>query len=224
MPAAWTQGRPGHRQFAVTEMRTYDISTPLSAATATYQGDLSFRLRYLSRLDKGAPFSLSALSMASHSGTHVDAPAHFIQGAATVEELPLEALMGLAYLYDAGPVTIGSEALEAARIPRGVERLLIRTNSETGSTDTDIGLSLEGAEWLLNRNIRLVGVDMLSIEPDSSNDYPVHKAFLQSGVVIVEGLSLEGVPAGMYHLYCLPLKVVGAEGAPARAVLVGTET
>ena len=204
-------------------MRTYDISTPLSAETAIYKGDPSFRLRYLSRLEKGAPFSLSALSMASHSGTHVDAPAHFIQGAATVEELPLEALMGLAYLYDAGPVVIDSEALEAARIPHGVERLLIRTISETGSTDSDIGLSLEGAKWLLKRNIRLVGVDRLSIEPDRYNEYPVHKALLKSGVVIVEGLSLEGVPPGMYQFYCLPLKVVGAEGAPARAVLVSTE-
>ena len=205
-------------------MQIFDISTPLSKETSRYKGDPPFRLRYVSQVEKGAPFSLSSISMSSHTGTHVDAPSHFISGSPTVETLSLERLIGPAYVQNVGPMVVDSTALNSFQIPPNTRRLLIKTNTEFAKSHPGIGLTVDGAKWLLKNNVQLVGIDQLSIEPDNHNDYIVHTTLLKAGVVIVEGLALNHVPEGTYELYCLPLKIVGAEGAPARAILVDTKS
>ena len=201
-------------------MQIYDISSPLSKETSTYKGDPAFRLRFISQIEKGSSFSLSSIFMASHTGTHVDAPSHFISGSPTVENLSLQLLIGPAYVYTADSMTVDHIALDSSHVPPDTKRLLIKTNMKKTRSDPKIGLTLDGAQWLLENGVQLVGIDQLSIEPDNHNNYIVHKTLLNAGVIIVEGLILSHVPEGEYELYCLPLKVVGAEGAPARAILV----
>jgi arylformamidase len=156
----------------------------------------------------------------------VDAPLHFISGGDTVEAMSLDALIGpavLAYLPQVAAVTAAD--LEALGLPANVERLLLRTpNSELWSTAGQdfqpnfVALTIDAAEWLVQRHIRLIGVDYLSVQ--RFGDGPqVHQILLEAGAVIVEGLNLAGVQPGVYELMCLPLKLAGAEGAPARAVL-----
>ena len=193
----------------------YDISTPLSPETTVYRGDPRFRLRFLKRLEKGDPFALSHISMGSHTGTHVDAPSHFIKDGASVEDLSLGTLTGPAFVYHAGEGVISSEMLASAEIPPGTQRLLLAT----GGTKPG-GVSLEAARWLVGQDIKLVGIDRLSIDSDDAKAYPVHIELLGHGIAIIEGLHLKDVPTGEYCLYCLPLKIPGAEGAPARAMLV----
>ena len=180
-----------------------------------YRGDPRFRLRFLKRLEKGDPFALSHISMGSHTGTHVDAPSHFIKDGASVEDLSLGTLTGPAFVYHAGEGVISSEMLASAEIPPGTQRLLLAT----GGTKPG-GVSLEAARWLVGQDIKLVGIDRLSIDSEDAKAYPVHIELLGHGIAIIEGLRLKDVPAGDYYLYCLPLKIPGAEGAPARAILV----
>lgn len=171
--------------------------------------------------------AVSRLCMSTHTGTHVDPPLHFIEGGAPADELPLDALIGRCEVcrFDAR-FEVTAADLERAAIPQGVERLLLATPGGdlwdvAGFRSDYPGLSLDGAEWCLRRGIRLVGIDYLSIErADSPTAWRTHTALLGGGVVILEGLDLRGVPEGAYRLVCLPLKLYGGNGAPARAVLL----
>lgn len=172
---------------------------------------------------EGLP-AVSQLSLGTHTGTHVDPPAHFLAGATTIDRLPLAALIGpawVAHIARTGAIT--AEALAAATIPPGTERLLLRTpNSDTTGTVFDPGyvaLTDDAAEWLLARGVRLIGIDGPSIEPFNAPDAPAHHRLLGAGVVIVEGLALGGIAPGPYELICLPLRIADGDGAPARAVL-----
>jgi len=165
--------------------------------------------------------------MGSHAGTHVDPPAHFIPGGATVDELPLGVLMGPVWVtHLAGPGPLTAALLEAAAIPLGPTRLIIRTDNsarmDTNPTfDPDfVALAPDAAAWVLARGIRLVGIDGPSIEPYKSSGEPVHHTLLGAGVIIVENLALAGVAPGAYQLVCLPLRIANGDGAPARAVLI----
>jgi arylformamidase len=205
-------------------MRIHDISMTLSANTPIYRGDPLFRLRLHKRLDKGDPYTLSGIFMSNHTGTHVDAPSHFIQGAGAVEALPLDALMGPAFVCHVGPRPVSRAVLESVAIPEQTQRLLLRTRppGQGVSLESDSSLTGDAAEWLVERGVRLVGIDQLSIEGASAGaeSYPAHRILLKAGVVILEGLELASAPLGLHTLYCLPLNVLNAEGAPARAVLV----
>ncbi len=198
-----------------------DISQPLHPGLPVWPGDPPV---VIARLDEGLP-AVSQLSLSTHAGTHIDPPAHFIAGAAAVDQLPLDLLVGpawLVHLRGAGPVT--AAALARAAIPAATERLLLRTdNSNRPSTTFDpdfVALAPDAARWLLEHQIRLIGIDAPSIEPFDSPGGPVHRVLLAAGVVIVEGLALAGVEPGAYELICLPLPIRGGDGAPARAVLV----
>jgi arylformamidase len=187
-----------------------------------WPGDPPVRIEPISLPNEPA---VARISLSSHAGTHVDAPAHFITGGATVESLPLATLIGPAWIteiVDGDP--IDAARLEAAGIPGGTQRLLLRTRNSFVATGRDFdsnyaSLAPDTAEWILRRGIRLVGIDGPSIEPFVAPGEPVHRALLGAGTVIIEGLALAGAPLGACEMICLPLPVRNGDGAPARVVL-----
>jgi arylformamidase len=201
-----------------------DISLPISSRMIVYEGDPGVDITPRLEIARGDTANVSLLSMGSHTGTHVDAPAHFIDGGATVEALPLDTLIGPALV-----ATVTSERLIGRRdlepLPLdGHSRLLLKTGNSSlwaaGDFSRDfIALDLEGARYLSERGLRLIGIDYLSIEAFHSPGHPVHRHLLGAGVVILEGLDLSRVAPGVYELVCLPLPVRGIDGAPCRAVL-----
>ena len=201
-----------------------DISVPLAASTPSWPGSPGFSSRLHSAMADGEPADASTIVADVHCGTHVDAPAHFIAGGRTVSELDLDVLVGAAHVASVGSARrIGAAELEAAAIPPGTERLLLRSVNSGGWSgrpfDPDFAaLTADGARWVVERGIRLIGVDYLSVQ--RFEDGPeTHRALLGAGVVILEGLELDGVAAGAYELLCLPLRLDAAEAAPARALL-----
>ena len=193
-----------------------DISLSIGAGQTVWPGDPPVLVEPVSRVEAGDVAAVSRLTLGTHTGTHVDPPAHFLAGGATVDELPLDVLVGPAVVADlTGGAPIDAARLEALRLPAGTVRLLLKTQG-TASTGA---LTPDGAAWLVEQGVRLVGVDTLSIEP-ATDDYPVHRCLLGAGVIIVEGLDLSGAAPGGYRLVCLPLRIAGGDGAPARAVLL----
>jgi arylformamidase len=206
-------------------MRWYDISMPVHPGMAVFPGDPAVRVRRLRSLSAGDEYGLSELSMGSHTGTHVDPPAHFLSGGETVDQIDPGLLNGPCYVLRV-PDTAGSIGpSELGRAPATVERLLLRTrNSERWAAgesyfDDHVALTLEGAETVVGRGIRLVGIDGLSVEAGGSDGHPVHRRCLSAGVILVEGLCLDRIPEGPYELRCLPLRLLEGDGAPARAFL-----
>lgn len=211
-------------------MRTYDISLPLSPDMPVWPGDPVMQLERIEKIEAGANANVSRLDMSVHTGTHVDAPYHFLgDSPITVEQLPLKLLTGRSYvlhLPDEVDV-ITAEVLSRAEIPPRTRRLLFKTRNsrfwqdgnKTFQTDF-VGVDASGAQYLVERGVRLVGVDYLSVAP-YKNSRPTHEILLKAGVVVVEGLDLSQVTQGRYTLYCLPLKLMGCDGAPARVILVG---
>ena len=206
----------------------YDISLPLSPDLPIWPGDSPLSLIQTMSMDTGADANVSRLEAGVHSGTHVDAPHHFLNDGRTVETLPLDALVGPAYvLRIADDVSlITAEVLSRASIPEGTTRLLLRTRNSRWWQRGDktfhedfVAVTADGAAWMVAHDIRLVGVDYLSVAP-YDDGVPTHRILLEAGIVIIEGCDLSRVPQGEYDLYCLPLKLVGAEGAPARTILI----
>jgi arylformamidase len=191
----------------------------------TYAGEPGPQLEHLKQISRGDSANVTALSLGSHNGTHVDAPHHFLDGRSTVEAISTEALIGPTQVIELTEDRhITAADLEAASIPSGTTRVLLKTpNSRFWNDDefhTDfVGLTGDAAEWLVERGFVLVGIDYLSIERFRSPEHEVHKILLEANVVIVEGLDLRSITAGEYMMACAPLKVVGADGAPARVFL-----
>jgi len=204
-----------------------DISVPLQSGIPVWPGSTGFRLFQTMRMDAGEVANVSQLETDVHIGTHVDAPWHFVSGGKTVEQLSLEVLIGtavVAHLPQINAVT--PEDLEALALPPNTQRLLLRTRNsqlwanKVSEFQTDfVALTADAAQWVVNQGIQLIGVDYLSVQ--RYYDSPLtHEILLGAGVVIVEGLNLTDVTPGLYDLVCLPLKLVGSDGAPARAVLI----
>jgi arylformamidase len=198
---------------------------PLFAGMPAFPGDPEYSARSVRSAALGDPYSLSALSFGSHTGTHVDPPSHFLVGGDTVDRLDLSILNGPCRVVGVpeGRPSIGPEELSA--IPRGTSRVLFRTsNSLRWRQKLEffpeyVALSEPGARALLDRGVRLVGIDSLSVESDPSDRFPVHHLLLGRGALILEGLLLADVPAGEYDLECLPLLIRGGDGGPARVAL-----
>jgi len=196
-------------------MRIYDIDQPIV-------------LERVSKMEDGAESNVSRLAMSVHAGTHVDAPYHFLAEGSHVAEMALKALTGRVYVLHLPDVDlVTADVLKNADIPPRTRRLIFKTrNSDYWAAEEKVfqkdfvALSADGAQYLVDRGVRLVGIDYLSVAP---YDEPVltHQILLQGGVIVVEGLDLSQVSQGRYTLYCLPLKLVGADGAPARAILIG---
>jgi arylformamidase len=208
-------------------MHIYDVSVDIRPDMPVWPGDPAVRLERVGSIAEGRNANVSHLSAGVHIGTHVDAPLHFLDGAGAVETMSLEALTGRAYVVDLRKATvIDAATLQAARIPTRAQRLLFRTrNSELWRRREKefhkdfVAVDESGAEWLVRRKTRLVGVDYLSVAP-FGRSRPTHEILLKARVAVVEGLDLSRVPAGAFDLYCLPLKLIGSDGAPARAILI----
>ncbi len=210
-------------------MPTYhDITLAFSPDLPGWPGDPMPVVEKIRTIAEGSSCNVTRLDSHVHFATHVDAPLHFIEGAAAVDELPLDSLLGpcrVAHLPDVD--VIDAAVLESLALPPGTERLLFRTrNSELwndpaqGFREDYVALSSDGAEWAVGAGIRLVGVDYLSVERFKEPGRPTHNILLEAGVVALEGLDLRGIESGAYGLMCLPMKIKGADGAPARVVLV----
>lgn len=200
-------------------MEILDISVEIRPGMVTYPGDPTVCLERVSAIADGAIANLSRLDFGVHTGTHVDAPVHFLDGAPAAEALPLDALVGPARVVDATAVTGRLDADALRPLDLG-ERVLLKTrNSELWALDTYsddvVSLSADGAQLLVDRGVRLVGIDYLTI-----GDEDAHRALLGAGIVAVEGLDLRGIEPGEYQLVCAPLKLVGSDGAPARVLLL----
>jgi len=207
-------------------MKIYDITVPIYAKMPVYEADPGVKIDAWSAFAKGDSSNVSMLNFGAHTGTHVDAPAHFIEGARKIDALSLEVLIGAARVIRVPDdlTEITSEFLERGDLS-GVERLIFHTRNSAfwneGFRKDFTHLLPEAAQLLVERGVKLVGTDYLSIEKFHSGHHKTHLTLLANNVVIVEGLNLSDVPEGDYELICLPLKIAdgSGDGAPARAVL-----
>jgi arylformamidase len=206
-------------------MTWIDISVPIEDGMIIWPGDPPFAAERVRTIAESGVCNVTQLDMGAHTGTHVDAPVHFIDGTPGVEAVPIEALMGPAWVVDATAVegAIDAGAIRRLDLPDGETRLLFKTTN--GSIRSRgvfepgfVALDARGAEELVARGTQLVGMDYLSIAR-FDDAVATHRTLLASGMVVVEGLDLRSVEPGPYDLVCLPLRVVGCDGGPARAVL-----
>ena len=208
--------------YYYSPMPIYDITVPLSAELPTYPGDPIIEISDSLSLAKGDAANVSLLNFGAHTGTHVDAPAHFIEGAKRVESLALDVLIGEAEVIE---VPADIRVITEEFVETRSTRVLFKTrNSDLWRGEFKKNfthLDLTAAEKLIKNGVRLVGIDYLSVEKFGSEEHEVHRALLSNEVIILEGLNLTDVPAGKYELICLPLRLRSnlGDGAPARAVL-----
>ncbi len=209
-------------------MNLIDISLTLHPDLPVWPGDTPVMLERMRAIAAGDPSNDSHLRCSVHSGTHVDAPRHFLEDGASVDQLPLDVLVGpAAVIAIKGVDVITPNDLMDRKLPGDTRRLLIRTpNSELWADPSHrfhrdfVALNPAAAQWVVDQGIRLIGVDYLSVQRYSDTNAATHRILLEAGVVIVEGLDLRGVHPGPYELMCLPLKLAGSDGAPARAILI----
>ena len=209
-------------------MKILDISVPVSPGLPVWPDDPPVVLERYRTLSAGDGCNASRICCSVHTGTHVDAPGHFIDNASTVEDLLLDTLIGPVLVIEVPAAgAIEPEFLESVLLPRGTVRLLFKTQNSDLWRKPDhsfhsdfVALSPRAAAWIVEQEIRLVGVDYLSVQMFADSEPLTHLTLLKAGVVVVEGLDLQTVRPGSYQLICLPLKLVGSDGAPARAVLI----
>ena len=210
-------------------MQIFDVSVPISPQIPVWPGDPPVQIERVESINKGDPANLTRLSLGVHTGTHVDAPYHFFEKGRKVDQLPLNTLIGSAFVLEIHPKerTITATDLGSLGLPPTVQRLLIKTDNsylwEGRPLEFEkdfIHLGRDAARWIVRRGIKLIGVDYLSVDRFDSGDKLAHHTLLEAGVVIIEGLNLSHVAQGVYQLYCLPLKIADSDGAPARVVLI----
>lgn len=205
-------------------MRYYDISLNLSADTVRWITSAPFELHERRRMKRGDHNNSSGATMSLHSGTHVDAPFHFAPDGEAIDALPLETFIGPALVHAVeADRYIKAEHVAAIEL-EGITRVLFKTRNsallkrQTYEADF-VAFSVEAAEALVAKGVKLVGLDYLSIAHAGDEQVPVHRAFLDRGVVLVEGIDLSRISPGRYELICFPIRIRGADGAPCRAVL-----
>lgn len=206
----------------------YDLTLTVRNEMAVWPGDPQVHLERIHKIEEGSNSNVTQMNLSVHTGTHMDAPVHFIPGAKSIETLPLEVLIGPAQVVQLADTVslITAKEIESAGIQPGVTRVLFKTrNSQIWQAENPpfetgfVAVSADGAEALVSMGIRLVGIDYLSIAPFKQSKQP-HQILLRAGMVIAEGLNLSQVQPGRYTLICLPLKLGGSDGSPARVVLV----
>jgi arylformamidase len=228
---AETNGRhgPGQRSFNPSSPETtaawIDISVPLYTGMVHWPDNPAVRIERMQDLSRGDAANVSKLELGAHTGTHMDAPRHFFADGAGLDEMPLDAALGPARVIRIEhPQAILPAELEAHNLQAG-ERVLFRTRNSERCWNTDqfvedfVYISAAAAQFLVDRQVRTVGVDYLSVGGYAHDGVETHQILLGAGLWLIEGLNLAAVEPGAYELICLPLRVVGADGAPARAIL-----
>jgi len=210
------------------KMKIIDISIPLSNETPVWEGDEGVNIRQVSFRGDGSDFNVSRAEFGVHAGTHIDAPFHLFNNGRYVDQIPLEVLVGKATILEIPTTfdTINAEALKAGGFKGGIERLILKTRNtnfwiedpHTFHNDF-IGIDREGADYLVGEGVKLIGLDYFSISPMSDLVRP-HEVLLGAGIVIMENVYLVNIEPGEYQLICLPLKLIGTDGAPVRAILI----
>lgn len=204
--------------------KIYDISVDIQTGMPTYPGDAKFKSLKLKSVDQDG-YEIHRLTLGNHTGTHVDAPAHFIQDGATVTELPLDILNGrtrVVEIHDKEKVSL--KELQNVKLDNDF-RILIKTRnsslwkSKKRFQKKYVYLTLDAAKYLADNDIKLIGFDYLSLEKFGDSEHPVHRYLLGNQVIILEGLNLSNIEEGDYEMFCLPLKLAGLDGAPARVIL-----
>jgi arylformamidase len=203
-------------------MKLIDVTVPLDANLPNYPGNLPFSLEPTKRIAAGGSSNVSGLHLSAHCGTHVDAPRHFFDSGAGAEALPLEMLLGRTRVIE----VMSRRGIGPGDLPDLSEdvRLLIKTHNSRlwGSPAFHpdyVGITEAGARYLIGHGIKVVGVDYLSVEEFKKPGAPAHHVLLGGGTIVIEGLNLRDVEPGVYDMFCLPLRIVGGDGAPARVVL-----
>jgi len=209
-------------------MKFYDVTVPISDSVPIYEGDPDAAVESFKAIARGDSANVSSIRFGVHTGTHVDAPNHFIDGTKQVHEIDLEKLIGPCRVIGVGPDVLEIKPEHAGDLS-GVERVVFKTrNSEFWATPENgfrkdfTYISPDMARFVADADVKLVGIDYLSIEKSGSPGHPVHVTLLEKEIVILEGLDLRAVPPGDYEIICMPLKYVGStgDGAPARTVLI----
>jgi arylformamidase len=205
-------------------MKLIDVTVPLEASLPTYPGDTPFTIEAVKRIAHGDTSNVSTLHMSAHSGTHVDAPRHYFDEAPGADALPLELMLGRARVVEINSRSgIGAAELADLDLSDDIRILFKTSNSRLWASPefnrNYVGVTASGAEHLIAHGIKVVGVDYLSVEEFKQPGAPAHHVLLGAGAIIIEGLNLRDVEPGVYDMLCLPLRVVGADGAPARVLL-----
>ena len=205
-------------------MTFIDVTVPLDENVPTYPHNTPYTLEPIKRIARGDSSNVSTLHLSAHSGTHVDAPRHFFDAGAGTEALPLDLLIGRARVVElSAPHGVTSDDLAAIDLSEDVRVLIKTRNSRLWASNAFhadyVGVTESGARHLAERGVKLVGVDYLSVEVFKTPGAPAHHVLLGAGIIVIEGLNLRDVEPGIYDLFCLPLRIVGSDGAPARVVL-----
>lgn len=212
-------------------MKIYDISLPIKSHMLVWPGDPPVTMGSLSAIAKGDHSNVTQIQMSVHTGTHIDAPRHFIDSGGTIDQIPLRKMIGKAFvmIIDDDVDVISDQVLEShsdGHLLNQTKKVLFRTRnsslwrSHPNTFQTNyVGINALGAALLASLNLDLIGVDYLSVAPYDETSQP-HQILLSEEIVLLEGIDLSGVPSGFYDLYCLPLMIRGCEGAPARVILI----
>lgn len=205
-------------------MKLFDVTVPLDAKLPTYPGNTPFSVEPIKRIGRGDSSNVSTLRMSAHAGTHLDAPRHFFDDGAATEAFALDLLLGPARVVEIASRTgITADELSTIDLSRATRVLFKTLNSQlwdSADFHSDyVGVTASGAAHLIAQGVKVVGIDYLSVECYKAPGAPAHRTLLGAGAVVIEGLNLRDVEPGVYEMVCLPLRIVGAEGAPARVVL-----
>ena len=207
-------------------MAVHDISLAIEPGLPTWPTSEGFRIRRAMRVAAGDPANVSIVEMDVHTGTHVEAPLHFLDGTDALEAVELDRFVGPAQVVEVAGPAVTADGLAGLAIPPGTARLLVKTGNSArwaagwGAFDERyVALTRDAAQWVVERGIRLIGIDHLSIEQfDDGGE--THRILMRAGVVILEGLNLHGIDPGAYTLVAAPIRLAGTEAAPARALLI----
>jgi arylformamidase len=209
----------------LTKDHWIDISVPLYTGMVHWPGDPAVEIERVMEIEAGDPCNVSKISMGAHTGTHMDAPLHFIQDGKSIDKMPLDAGIGRARVLEiSDPKSVNVDELEPYYI-QADERILLKTKNSSRCWNSDafvedfVYISHAAAQYLAERQVQLVGIDYLSVGGYRKDGPETHHALLAAGIWLIEGLNLRHVQPGSYELVCLPLKMIGSDGAPARVVL-----
>jgi arylformamidase len=205
-------------------MKLIDVSVPLDAQLPTYPHNTPFTLEAIKRIARGDSSNVSTVHMSAHAGTHVDAPRHFFDEGPGTEALPLELLMGRTRVIEVGTRSgIAAADFDGVDLSDDIRVLIKTANSRLWGSpafhEDYVGVTESGAKHLVAHGIKVVGVDYLSVEKFHTPGAPAHHVLLGGGTIVIEGLDLREAEPGIYDMFCLPLRIVGSDGAPARVVL-----